>query len=295
MRYPILASLLAASTLCAQNAPTFEERLAAREAAIDGRLGFDFTSQYFFRGIQQENQGILFQPWIELNSQLWKASEGPASVDLVFGQWNSLHDGPTGNGGNGGVWYESRFFVGANAQVSERLQIGARLNFYSTPNGAGIARGLSNITELQVDVRFDDISVLVEDFALNPYARIAVELNNQRDGGSDEGQYFELGIAPQFDVGTLGESPLVLTTPIRLGLGTGGYYENPVTNGDDDFFGFLQLGAVASAPLDFLPAGMGPWIGHAGLHALLLGDNNETRNGGDAAELFFEFGMSTFF
>jgi hypothetical protein len=295
MRYPILASLLVASTLCAQNAPTFEERLAAREAAIDGRLGFDVTSQYFFRGIQQENQGIIFQPWLELNSELWKADDGEQSVDLVFGQWNSLHDGPTGTGGVGGVWYESRFFFGANAQVSERFQVGARLNFYSTPNNGGFARGLSNITELQVDVRFDDTGVLVEDFALNPYATIAIELNNQRDGGSDEGQYVELGIAPQFEIGAIGEAPVVLTTPVRLGLGTGGYYERPVTNGDDDFFGFLQLGGVASAPLEFLPAGMGPWVGHVGLHALLLGDNNEARNGGDGAELIFEFGMSTFF
>lgn len=295
MRKTILVTLLASTILTAQNAPTFEERLAAREAAIDGRLGFDFTSQYFFRGIQQENQGILFQPWIELNSRLWKAAEGDQSVDLVFGQWNSLHDGPTGTGGNGGVWYESRFFVGANAQISERLQIGTRLNFYSTPNGAGFARGLSNITELQVDVRYDDVNVLVEDFALNPYATVAIELNNQRDGGSDEGAFIELGIAPQFDIGALGEAPVVLTTPVRLGLGVGGYYENPLTNGDDDFFGFLQLGGVASAPLEFLPAGMGPWVGHVGLHALLLGDNNERRNGGDGAELIFEFGMSTFF
>ena len=34
---------------------------------------------------------------------------------------------------------------------------------------------------------------------------------------------------------------------------------------------------------------------YPGLHALLLGDNNERRNGGDGAELIFEFGMSTFF
>jgi len=294
MRKTILVTLLASPLLTAQNAPTFEERLQAREEVLDGRLGFDFTTQYFFRGIQQENQGIIFQPWIELNTQLWKASEGEQKVDLVFGQWNSLHDGPTGTGGVGGVWYESRFFVGAEAQVSERIQVGARLNFYSTPNGAGFARGLSNVTELQVDVRFDDGSTIVEDFALNPYATIAIELNNQRDGGNDEGTYIELGIAPQFEIGSMGEAPVVLTTPVRLGLGIGDYYEQ-IGGGNDDFFGFLQVGGVATAPLEFLPAGMGPWVGHVGLHALLLGDNNEARNGGDSAELMFEFGMSTFF
>ncbi|MCK5943517.1 MAG: hypothetical protein KAI24_16160 [Planctomycetes bacterium] len=295
MRKTTLATLLAAPLLTAQGAPTFEERLAAREAAIDGRLGFDVTSQYFFRGIQQENQGIIFQPWIELNSRLWTGDNDDQSVDLVFGQWNSLHDGPTGTGGPGGVWYESRFFVGANAQLGERFQAGARLNFYSTPNGAGFARGLSNITELQLDVRFDDHGVLIEDFALNPYATLAIELNNQRDGGSDEGAYVELGVAPEFEIGSMGEAPVVLTVPARIGLGLGGYYERPGTNGDDDFFGYLQVGGVVSAPMEFLPAGMGPWIGHAGLHALLLGDNNERRNGSDSAELIFEFGMSTFF
>jgi hypothetical protein len=56
-----------------------------------------------------------------------------------------------------------------------------------------------------------------------------------------------------------------------------------------------QAGGVLSAPLTFLPPRLGPWQGHVGLHLLVLGHNNDRRNNGDAAEIFFEFGMSTEF
>ncbi len=44
-----------------------------------------------------------------------------------------------------------------------------------------------------------------------------------------------------------------------------------------------------------LPPRLGPWQGHVGLRLLVLGHNNDRRNNGDDAEIFFEFGMSTEF
>lgn len=290
MQKTLFVTLFATGIVVAQEPTSFEDRRAARAEVIDGRLGFDVTTQYFFRGMQQENQGLIFQPWIELDVDLWKSDDEERSLDLVFGQWNSLHNGPTGPGG--GVWYESRFYVGVEGRVAERWHLGARLNLYANPNNAGGGR-VTNITEWQFTGRFDDTGLINDDFSLQPHFVLAIEADNQRDAGNDEGVYLEVGITPSWNLDN-GESPLTLSAPVRAGFGLADYYER-VGGGNNDFFGYLQAGGVIDAALTFLPEGMGPWHGHAGLHLLILGDNNEGRNQGDAAELFFEFGMSTTF
>ena len=65
------------------------------------------------------------------------------------------------------------------------------------------------------------------------------------------------------------------------------------SGGRDDFFGYLDVGAEITTAITFLPERMGPWQASAGLHWLLLGDNNEERNGGDTSELIFSVGVST--
>lgn len=89
--------------------PVVAQEQGAPEKFVSGSMGVDFTTAYFFRGIVQENQGVISQPWVELGYNLHSADEGLKSVDLVFGVWNSLHDGPTG--GAGGIWYESDFYA----------------------------------------------------------------------------------------------------------------------------------------------------------------------------------------
>ena len=122
-----LAIALATSSLTAQEERSFEERVAARNQAqqndaLHGRLGFGFTSQYFFRGIPQEGSGLITQPFIELNYDFIDSREGLQDLKLVFGQWNSLHSGRTGAGG--AIWYESRFYVGLQSQFADRWQAG---------------------------------------------------------------------------------------------------------------------------------------------------------------------------
>mgnify|MGYP007059398443 CR=1 FL=1 len=294
MRNTLIATVLVAGLLPAQTPkPTQEELAAARESGIEGRLGFGFTNQYFFRGIRQEAAGVIFQPWIELGYDLLDDDTGLQDLRFVVGQWNSLHNGRTGP--NGAIWYESQFYVGLEGQLADRWHVATRFNTYSTPNGAGFVTGLRNIEELAFYGRFDDEGVFSDDWALQPTVTLAFELNNSRDGlAGDEGIYLELGVAPAFEVGKLGDSDVTVTVPAKVGLSLGDYYEAQ-TGGNDDFFGYFQVGGVASMPLNYLPARLGPWRGDVGLHLLVLGDNNENRNGGDTAEILFTVGMSTVF
>lgn len=297
MRRTIAAGLVLSSVLTAQDPPP---------KVVNGSLGLDVTTQYFFRGILQENQGLIVQPSIELGYGLFEG-DGDGSLrtlDLTFGLWNSLHDGPTG--GTGGIWYESNFYVGLEASLGDRLHAGVSYSVYETPNGgttiAAQGRTFSKqnrpVEEFVFTFDYDDRGLWTESIAggLQPSFVLAFEIDGQRDvaTGGHTGTYAGLGIAPAFVVGQLGDGDLTLTLPATLGLSLGDYYERG-TGGNDDFFGYLDLGAELSAPLSFLPARMGPWEGHAGLHLLVLGDNNELRNSGDPTELILSFGMSTKF
>lgn len=289
MQKTIFVSLLLPCALLAQENTSFQERIDARDAAISGRLSFDFTTQYFFRGIVQENKGIIVQPSIDLSMKVLEGDDTLRKLNVVVGQWNSLHSDQTNSGGSGGVWYESRFYLGVESQLGERWHAGLRYNTYSFPNS-----GNTPIQEFALSVRFDDAGVFSESFSLQPTLTIAKEVSGQRDGGNDKGTYAELAIAPSWTIGTLGQSDLTLTIPGKVGTSLGGYYERPA-GGGDDFFGYLQGGAVLSNQLDFLPAGLGPWNAHVGLHLLLLAGNTKSYNSGDNAEFIFEFGMSTEF
>jgi hypothetical protein len=70
----------------------------------------------------------------------------------------------------------------------------------------------------------------------------------QEDGGLNPGTYLELGISPG-----LNESGFAIAIPLRVGLSLDDYFE---LAGVDHKFGFLSIGAIASAPR--LGSGHGP-------------------------------------
>src|SRR5262245_33911714 len=88
---------------------------AGAESPNKGRLslsvGSDFTTAYFFRGILQERDGFIWQPYGELGFNLFTADEGSSepvkSFSLFAGSWNSIHSEKTLASGSGpGNWYE---------------------------------------------------------------------------------------------------------------------------------------------------------------------------------------------
>lgn len=299
MQRTLAACLLLSSVSLAQEPPA---------KVATGRFGFDVTSQYFFRGLLQEDQGVIAQPKVELGFDLYQGDSGDSlhGIDMKFGLWNSLHDGPTG--GSGGIWYESNFYFGFDAHVGERLDAGIRYSAYTNPNRVTTNTNNANLRHFSKQNRtveeliflfdYDDRGQWFEslDSGLRPSLVLAFELSGQRDVATNghSGIYAGLGIEPEFAVGQLGEANVSLRLPVTVGLSLGDYYER-ATGGNDDFFGYLDLGGELAMPLSFLPAKLGPWDGFVGLHLLLLGDNNRSRNGGDSSELIFSFGCSTVF
>ena len=84
---------------------------------ISFSAGIDLTNAYFFRGLKQENEGFISQPYAELTASLFDApdAQGLTAVSFTIGGWNSLHTGPSGSDGparNVRSWYESDFYTG---------------------------------------------------------------------------------------------------------------------------------------------------------------------------------------
>jgi hypothetical protein len=248
-----------------------------RQAQADGPnlgnvsldAGFEIVSEYWFRGIFQENKGVIVQPYAEIGFS-WPQVAESIGIDDVYtyvGSWASLHSKNTGTAGNPGhgSFYEYDFYAGIGVVIAN-FDVYLEYVNYMSPNNA-----FAGVEELILGVGYDDSELwgdfLGGGFALNPYAYIAFGID---DKAGDDTVYLELGLAPEFVLVESEEIPVTLTIPVALGLGLNNWYIDE--DGDDNTFGFFSIGAIVSVPVTFIPAEYGSWTASAGLTVLFLND-----------------------
>lgn len=257
------------------------ESPAETDDRISSSLGVDATSLYFFRGILQENQGFIAQPWMEASAVLFAGDGSLEEASLTVGTWNSLHSGPSGSGSGATtdprVWYESDFYAGLSAELESGLSVSGNYTAYASPNGS-----FGTVQELSVGVSYDDSGHWGEWGGLQPSVTVAWETSKQADGGLDLGTYFELSLSPEWGFREDTDRPLTFSTPVTVGLSLDDYYED--STGDDENFGFLDIGFLLGFPILF-PESYGEWSMTLGGHLLWLGDHNEAVNKGDEFEI----------
>lgn len=244
--------------------------------ALTWSLGADAVSTYMFRGYEQEDGGLILQPWVEVGTPL-----GDSGLDLTVGTWNSLHSKQTGESGNGpGAWYESDIYVGVGYAMDQFTFSGTFTGYYS-PNNA-----FRDIEEIAFGVSFDDSDYLGE-WAVNPYALLAIET---RDAGGSEDIYLELGgeLGTPF-VAQENMGDISLSFPFALGLSIDDYYQD--AGGGNELFGYLSVGAAASMPLNFLPAEYGTWSASAGVDLIYVNDDAGLLDNNDDYALVLSVGI----
>jgi hypothetical protein len=252
-------------------------------------MGMDWTTHYFFRGILQEDQDFIFQPYGDVTFKLLDGQGPLTNLGFTVGLWNSLHGGPTGTGGPNGdprIWYESDFYTKLSATLFEDFTAAIIYTAYMSPNGF-----FSTVEEIALGLSYND-SKLLGSFALNPSVLLAFETDGQADGGLDEGVYLQIGVSPGYTFNDKSTYPITLTVPIVLGLSVSDYYERIGVGGDDDTFGYLSAGVAAAVPLKFIPASFGAWQLKGGLTFMAFGDNLEAANNGDDSEIVATIGVS---
>jgi len=222
--------------------------------------GIDFTNAYFFRGIPQDDTGVIMWPYGDLGIALHRGDGAIKSASVNVGMWNSLHTGVAGLDGLGKLWYESDFYATFGLGFGKGTNVGVTYTAYNSPNN-----GFLPVKEVSFKAAIDDSAL--GRASVKPYVIIARELEGQADGGDAEGTYLELGVAPG-----LSRSRLSVAVPVRLGLSVSNYYEG--ANGDERF-GFVSVAGVVTAPLSSMPTRFGTWNVHGGVEFVRLGDRNE--------------------
>jgi hypothetical protein len=220
----------------------------------------DASNAYLFRGIPQDDTGLILWPAADLGVALKSGGGTVRGITVNVGMWNSLHTGITGaDGPSGKLWYESDFWTSVGVGFAGGVNVTATYTAYTSPNGA-----FPSVKELSFKA-----SAPVR--GTNPYALVAFELEGQADGGAVEGRYLELGAAPGVRL-----AGLAVAVPVKVGLSLDGYYEG--LRGDERF-GFFSVGANVTVPLSGERSRFGRWNVHGGADYVRLGDSNALRLG----------------
>lgn len=238
----------------------------------------DFTNAYMFRGIPQDESGVIMWPYFDLGLSLFEGDGGLTSVGVNLGTWNSLHTGDLGlDGPADRLWYESDFYATFGLGFGGGTSVGMTYTAYTSPNGS-----FATVKELAVKVAVDDSEYLGA-ASVSPYALVAFELDDdgQADGGLAAGTYLELGVAPGF---TWPRASVAI--PVKLGLSLDNYYETLILqNGsvvsEDETFGYFSIAGTVTVPFTEMPTRFGSWNVHGGVEYQRLGDRNAAALGED--------------
>lgn len=270
---------LAAVILAAAAVPSFamaQTPAAADPAPNTGAFHFGadlfYTTSYFFRGYNQEDTGLIIQP--NVYATFNAVTSDDVIVDLKVGSWNSVQSEQTASDG---VWYENDLYALATVNV-QGFKFNVGYTIYTYPDNAFEA-----IHEIGVSTGFDDTKLWentsLKGFTLNPEFGVYFETD---DGNGSEDIYAELKITPSFQL-NLDNVPVIghgkLSLPCVLGMSFDDYYLG--SDGDNALFGYVQVGAAISVPLDFIPAKYGAWSATGQINYLhMLADSTEFANDG---------------
>ena len=264
-----------------------EEAKGPNTGRVSISAGVDWTSAYFFRGIKQETEGLILQPYGELSLKLVDQAGALTALSLTGGFWNSLQTGPSGSdsptASDPKVWYEFDGYVRLSAVLWEDLTTYALYTAYTSPNNA-----FATVQELALGFAYNDAKLLGP-FALNPSVLVAFELDGQTDAGSQKGVYAQIGIAPGYTFLAESPYPVAVSVPLLVGLSLSDYYE--FGTGANDTFGYFSGGVTASVPLAFIPADFGKWLIKGGVTVLYLGDALKAINDGDDVQVIGTLGL----
>ncbi len=237
-----------------------EEAPSLNNGAVSFSLGMDIPTAYVFRGFELEDTGLILQPYVEASFAIAE------DVDFYIGLWNSIHENETGApaGDSNDEWFEADFYAGVSLGMFDPISLDISYIHYLYPSNT-----FGDYKEIDVAIGFDD-SELLGDWALSPYALFAFEFDTTNPG-DDDNIYLELGGELAFSLVESEDYPIDLTVPIAIGLSLDEFYVD--AGGDNEFFGFISIGANLGMPLSFIPDEFGSWSAGAGLTFYILNDD----------------------
>ncbi|KAB2647535.1 MAG: hypothetical protein DVB27_03570 [Verrucomicrobia bacterium] len=259
-KFGVLAtSILAIPALSLAGTPAKESKKIVektKESCITGDIGMDAYSQYVFHGITLENQGAILQPYANIYFNLYEGAGFLNNVSLNLGVWNSFHSNHTVASSTRN-WFEFDFLAGLSFTFGKYFTLSPGYVAYTSP---GDYFSTAHVAQLKLSV---DDSDFLGAWALNPYVMVEAELDGKAGNGTDEGFYYEVGIAPGCKAG-----PVAISLPIKAGFGSNDYYA------ENAGYGFFSAGVALGYDLAFVPECYGTWTVSASATYFNYGDAN---------------------
>lgn len=264
-RVTALCSALLALALAAPAVAQEEET-----SRFSGAFQLDVTNAYFFRGILQEREGVILQPWLELYANLYSSDDGfLRDLTIGAGIWNSFHSERTASGGNNSWWYEADYYPLISMDFAGGISALMVYYWYDSPSDA-----FKIVQEFNLKLSWDD-SEAFGAWSMQPWVNLAVE-TSRTSFGPNTGVGMQAGIAPTLYATESGS--FTLTAPVEVGLAIDDYYER--ASGGENSFGYASGGLLANIPLSFIPENAGAWYVNVGGKYMFFNDTLENANRG---------------
>ena len=115
-----------------------EEAKGPNTGRVSLSITNEFTNIYMFRGIKQERDGFIWQPYIDVGLKVWESEDAPIKgVTLGMGIWNSFHSKKTLSRGSGpSNLYETDFYPSLTLDLAGGWQTAFTYYVYTGPNGS---------------------------------------------------------------------------------------------------------------------------------------------------------------
>lgn len=227
---------------------------------LSAAVSMDVVNPYIFRGYEQQDEGLIFQPGASLSLGLTDTED--FSIGAYVGNWASLHSAPgAGATKSPKSFYEYDLYGGVTLEAGYfSVDLGYIGYFYPSDS-------FDEIHEAVLTVGFDDSEFLGE-YAVSPYIMYAQEFDNNN---GDELAYLEVGGALPIDLQEEFDLPFLIEIPFAVGMSLDDYYTDAA--GDEEFFGYASAGLMASMPMSELIGTedhIGSWDVYGGVTFYLL-------------------------
>lgn len=228
---------------------------------VHALLKLDFSDHYITpRGLNVENQGLVFQPLFLVFWNLYSNPDGFLNdVTLTTGVWSSFHSRESGP--DEGNWNEFDPIAGLGFKFAKYWSFDVNYTAFES-----MVSAYPTSQHLELKLGFNDAAFTGSQvFSINPYVAFWKELKNKstvafNPATSSESYYFTIGMTPTIDL-----KKVKFEFPTFINIVDNDFYQQFDGTGGGSGVAVIRTGVQATVPLSFVPKSMGFWSLYAGV------------------------------
>lgn len=265
---------------------------------VHGLINLEVSDHYITpRGLNTENQGVIFQPLALLFWNLYSSDTGFLNdVTLTTGVWNSIHTKKSG--AEPSHWNEIDPIGGLTFKFLKDWQLDVFWSAFQSQTDS-----YDTSENLSIKLTYND-KLFGDSFSINPYVEYWDELSDKstvvfNPATSHESYYFSIGINPTYKFKSI---PLTISFPTSINIVDSDFYQRFDGTSGGSGVAVFTTQFKAQIPLDFIPKGYGAWTFYAAVQYYHLNndgllDGNQVLADASREENLVQFhgGVSIFF